>query len=257
MSMSRRIFLGSAAVVGAAAAVPVRARRERSAIFPRQPEELVRQVVGASHANLAVVTELVGSAPELAKASWDWGFGDWESALGAASHTGRREIALFLIEHGARPNLFTHAMLGHLEVVQATIEAQPGVQRIPGPHGISLLSHAKHGREPAAAVVAYLEALGDADPTQGGLEVTEVQMAPVVGSYRTDDGVDFTIERWKDRIAFKTEDGPSRPLFRIEGNEYHPTGAPGARLAFVIDGDRATSIVFSGSASGVGATRTG
>jgi len=65
------------------------------------------------------------------KAVWDWGFGDWESALGAASHVGNREIAEYLIAHGARPSLFSATMLGHLDVVKAFIAAQPGVTENP------------------------------------------------------------------------------------------------------------------------------
>jgi hypothetical protein len=44
------------------------------------------------------------------RAAWDWGFGDWEDALGACSHTGNREIAGYLIER-ARPTIFSAAML--------------------------------------------------------------------------------------------------------------------------------------------------
>ena len=56
-----------------------------------------------AHGNVRRVRELVEDRPSLAKASWDWGFGDWEDALGAASHMGNREIAEYLIGHGARP----------------------------------------------------------------------------------------------------------------------------------------------------------
>ena len=108
------------------------ARRPRAAEVAgrpgfRQHQERVRSVVGASHSNLERVRELVLEQPALAKANWDWGFGDWESALGAASHTGRREIAEFLIAHGARPNLFSAAMLGEVDVVRAHVRnlAQP------------------------------------------------------------------------------------------------------------------------------------
>ena len=75
--------------------------------FPRQSPKLVQETVGASHARLERVRELVTAYPELAKSSWDWGFGDWEAPIDAASHTGQREIALFLMEHGARPTVFT------------------------------------------------------------------------------------------------------------------------------------------------------
>lgn len=69
---------------------------------------------------------MLAEHPALAKCSWDWGYGDWESALGAAAHTGRREIALTLIEHGARVDLFAAAMLGMTDVVRAIVAAQPG-----------------------------------------------------------------------------------------------------------------------------------
>ncbi len=111
--------------------------------FPSQPPELVREMVLVAHFNLVRVRELVEARPSLAKASWDWGFGDWESALGAASHVGNKPIAEYLISKGARPSLFSATMLGHLEVVKAFITAQPGVQRIRGPHSISLLAHAR------------------------------------------------------------------------------------------------------------------
>ena len=35
--------------------------------------------------------------PALARASWDWGYGDWETPIDAASHVGNRAIAEFLI----------------------------------------------------------------------------------------------------------------------------------------------------------------
>ena len=101
-----------------------------------------------------------------AKAAWDGGFGDWESARGAASHMGRRDITEVLIEHGARPNLFTFAMLGQVDVVRAICRANPGIQRLHGPHGITLRSHARNGGAQAASVVEYLEELGGADVGQ-------------------------------------------------------------------------------------------
>jgi hypothetical protein len=54
-------------------------------------------------------------------------------------------------------------MLGHLEVVKAFVAAQPGVQRIRGPHSISLLAHAKAGGQAGRTVFDFLQSLGDAD----------------------------------------------------------------------------------------------
>ena len=83
-------------------------------------------MVGVSHGNVARVKELVGRQPALAKVSFDWGFGDWESCIDAASHVGNRDIAEFLIANGARPTIFTAAMLGQLDVVKALDRRRAG-----------------------------------------------------------------------------------------------------------------------------------
>src|SRR4029077_6872847 len=85
--------------------------------FPGQDPQLVKEMVGVAHGNIARVRELVSRQQTLAKANWDWGFGDWESALDAASHVGNREIAEFLLANGARPTIFCAAMLGQLDTV--------------------------------------------------------------------------------------------------------------------------------------------
>src|SRR6185436_9925915 len=96
--------------------------------FPSQPMDLVKEMVTVAHGNVKRVQELVKAHPALAKASWDWGFGDWETALGAASHVGNREIAELLIANGAPPTIFSAVMLGQLDVVRIMIAATPGVQ---------------------------------------------------------------------------------------------------------------------------------
>ena len=103
--------------------------------FPRQDPSIAREIVGASHNNLGRVKELVSARPALARASWDWGYGDWETALGAASHVGNKEIAAVLLAAGAHPTIFSGAMLGQLEAVKAFVTASPGIQRTRGPHG--------------------------------------------------------------------------------------------------------------------------
>src|SRR5215831_3122678 len=133
--------------------------------FPAHPPELVREMVLVSHFDLKRVKEIVEARPSLARAAWDWGFGDWEDALGAASHTGNRLIAEYLIGKGARPSLFSATMLGQLDVVKAFIAAQPGTHRIRGPHSISLIAHARVGGAAARPVVELLQVLEDADET--------------------------------------------------------------------------------------------
>jgi hypothetical protein len=118
--------------------------------------ELVREMVGNAHGNLARVRELLAEEPRLANAAWDWGGGDWETALGAAAHTGQRQIAAELLAQGARLDIFAAAMLGELEIVQAMLRAFPELREAKGPHGIPLVVHAQAGGEPAAAVLRLL-----------------------------------------------------------------------------------------------------
>ena len=150
MSITRRSFLATTSIL----VTPAVARADTiRADYPSQEPELVQEMVVVSHGNVARVKELVARQPTLAKAAWDWGFGDWEDAVGAASHVGNREIAELLLASGARPTMFSAAMLGQLDVVKAFVAASPGAQRIRGPHGITLLSHAKAGGAAAAEVV--------------------------------------------------------------------------------------------------------
>ena len=119
--------------------------------------ELVQEFVGNAHGNLGRVRELLRAQPALVNAAWDWGGGDWETALGAAAHMGRRDIAAELLAHGARLDLFAAAMLGEVEIVRAILGAFPELRRASGPHGIPLLAHAQAGGEEAAAVVRLLQ----------------------------------------------------------------------------------------------------
>ena len=114
---------------------------------PRLDSALVQEFVAKSHGDLDRVRALIQSEPALVNAAWDWGGGDWETGLGAAAHVGRRDIALFLLDHGARLDVFAAAMLGYLDVVQAAVAARPDVVSVAGPHGIPLIAHAKAGGE--------------------------------------------------------------------------------------------------------------
>jgi hypothetical protein len=126
---------------------------------PALPADMAQEFVAKAHGDLARVQELLTTEPALINAAWDWGGGDWETALGAASHMGRRDIAEFLLAHGARIDLFAAAMLGQLDIVRATIKAFPAAKDVKGPHGIPLIAHAQKGGAQAEAVVAYLQGL--------------------------------------------------------------------------------------------------
>src|SRR3954470_14366014 len=186
MSISRRGFLGVVPAVGflgSSQASEVPRTGTSNPRFPAHDDESVKDVVGASHGNIARVKELVTARPALARASWDWGFGDWEAAIDAASHVGNRPIAEYLIANGARPTIYTAAMLGQLALVRGWVEAMPGVQRNRGPHGITLLAHARAGGSAAADALKYLEGLGDADPRYTDVPIVETDPAVLAGEY--------------------------------------------------------------------------
>lgn len=235
ISFSRRKLLYSAGLAlpwqkSSTAATLSRAELDT---FPQQPAALVREMVSVSHGNLKRVKELVTAHPALSKAAIDWGFGDWESALGAASHTGNREIAELLLANGARPSLFSATMLGQLDVVKAFLAAQPGAQRIPGPHGISLLAHAKNGGLRAAAVFSYLEALGDAG-SPATAPLTEEEAAALAGTYTFGEGPTevITIAASKAQISFTRAGAVTRGLVHVGEHKFHPVGAEAVRVSF-------------------------
>jgi hypothetical protein len=123
-------------------------------------KDLVRQFVTAGHNDFEKVKQLLQLQPGLLNASWDWGGGDFETALEAAGHMGRKDIAEYLLENGARMNIFCAAMLGRLDIVKTTLVAFPNLKTSKGPHGLQLLHHASKGGEGAMSVLSYLTSIG-------------------------------------------------------------------------------------------------
>ena len=222
-------------------------------VFPAQDPALVREAVGVSHRDLKRVQELVERQPALARASIDWGFGDWEACLDAASHVGNRPIAEFLLANGARPTIFSAAMLGQLDVVKAFIAARPGVQRTLGPHGLTLMWHARQGKQDAAAVVDYLAAVGDADvaPVTSPLDTADRDILPGKYVYGPGPRDYFTVEvrrdmQGRDQLTIERAGAPSRQnLFHAGELVFFPTGVPSAKIAFARTGAKVTQLTVA------------
>jgi hypothetical protein len=162
-SVSRKTFLlrGSLATFAALAAPRLLAQIPTPATSPLIPDrgpqlakEKVEAFVRAGHSDLAKVKEMLAAQPSIVNATWDWGSGDYETALGGASHMGRRDIAEVLLAAGARLDLFAAAALGKLYIVQAAAAVFDDILKVPGPHGISLLAHAQKGG--STEVVAFI-----------------------------------------------------------------------------------------------------
>lgn len=225
--------------------------------YPGINDTIASSVVGASHGNFDKVKELVNQRPELAGAAWDWGFGDWETALGAASHVGRRDIAEFLMSHGARPDIFTFAMMGMLKSVQEIIETIPGIQSHRGPHGITLMQHAKgrlgdknisaEDHANVSKVVSYLESVGNADIRTKSLEITDEEKQKYLGEYRfgTGEGEIFVVDMNSRKLLQLGRKGSGgRVLNRIDDHSFTPAGAPSVKIIFKVKDDKALSVTI-------------
>ena len=223
-----------------------------SDVFPSQDPALAREIVGVSHRDLKRVQELVQRQPALARASTDWGFGDWETCIDAASHVGNKPIADFLLTNGARPTIFSAAMMGQLDVVKAFVAARPGVQKTPGPHGLTLMWHARQGGADAAAVVQYLAAVGDADVQPATVPLETPDRDAIVGKYTYGPGPrdSFTIEArrdqlGRDQLAIERAGAPRQNLFHLGNLVFFPTGVPSVKIAFAREGAKVTQLTVA------------
>ena len=171
MTLSRRDLIqggllmtaGALASTAAAAAQTAAQPSAQTSIPDRGPRldpDLVREFVIAGHGNLDRTRELLALHPTLINAAWDWGGGDWETALGGASHMGNVPIAEFLLSRGARMDVFCAAATGKIEIVRAFLADDPKVIDLKGPHGIPLLRHAQMGKQ--ERVVELLKSLAPA-----------------------------------------------------------------------------------------------
>jgi hypothetical protein len=226
-------------LIGASMETPATSAQPLPDLFPTQPPELIRELVTVAHFDLKRVQELVDARPSLARAAWDWGFGDWETPLGAASHMGNRPIAEYLIQKGARPSLFSAAMLGQLDVVKAFVAAHSHIERIEGPHSISLLAHAKAGGETARPVFEYLQTLGDAGATPVA-PLSDAEIASIVGNYTYgltgNQQIDVTADHGQlTHLTWTRKGTMGRMLFHLGNRVFYPGGASAVRIHFEDD----------------------
>jgi hypothetical protein len=263
--INRRQFVAIVPGIGLACALPGLAEAAQGEAadavwpgFPRQRPEQVREMVGVCHRDVDRVRALLDEHPALVNATWDWGFGDWETALGAAAHTGRRNIAELLLERGARLDIFAAAMLGQTETVKAMIAAAPGIQRNPGPHGIPLLAHAEAGGEAARPTFAYLESLGDPDTRPKTEPLTAEQKQAYLGRFASpalrEGAVEIGINRNGDlTIAIN---GQSPNVLRYAGDQtFFPSGAPAVRIRFTEAGSGMNALAIVDHALVLSASR--
>ncbi len=104
--------------------------------------EQIREFVIAGHGNLTKVQAMLADEPALLNAAQEWRPGDTETAVQGASHVGNRAITEYLLAQGAPQAIYTAAMLGNRQEVEAILATDPAAIDTRGAHGIPLLAHA-------------------------------------------------------------------------------------------------------------------
>ncbi|MEM9981561.1 MAG: hypothetical protein AAF734_03625 [Bacteroidota bacterium] len=145
--MHRKKFLKSTLSTLALASVSPQSLLAKAPVAPDPLDPmLVKEFVIAGHGKLDQVKEMLQTHPTLLYARYDWGKGDFEEAIEGAGHLGNKEIAHYLIEQGARVNVFVLTMLGKTDLVKGLLEAYPTLLQARGAHGFTLLHHARVGK---------------------------------------------------------------------------------------------------------------
>jgi hypothetical protein len=130
---------------------------------PQINRQLAQDFIIYAHSDLEMTKKLLEREPGLINASIDWGAGDWETALGGASHMGRHEIVEFLLSRGARIDLFCAAMQGQTDAVRSFLTLQPSLIDAKGPHGFGLHFHAQVGGEKSKETLDYLQSVKEVE----------------------------------------------------------------------------------------------
>jgi hypothetical protein len=126
---------------------------------PQISRLMIQDFVIYAHYDLKMAQTLLDREPMLINSYMDWGAGDWESGLGGASHMGRHDIVGFLLERGARIDIFCATMMGQLDAVKQFLTLQPKLIDSRGPHGFTLHFHAQLAGKDADRMVEYLQSI--------------------------------------------------------------------------------------------------
>jgi len=135
--------------------------------------------------------------------------------------------------------------MGQLDAVKAFVAARPGIHKTLGPHGITLMSHAKAGGPDALPVVQDLAALGDADTPLPTQPLAAADRDALVGKYVYGPGPRdfFTIDVQRDRLGIDSPKSPARRFLMHTGSlMFFPTGVPTAKIAFARENGKVTQL---------------
>lgn len=165
--MKRKKFLTDAAtIVPGLIFFPKLINAQQAQLQAPEPykTDLVKEFVvaghGAKEGDLAKVQSMIADYPNIIFSKYDWGNGDFEAGIEGAGHLGNKELAEYLINAGSRVSLFVLCMLGKTGLVKPVLEQYPKQIFAKGPHGFTMLHHAKMGGHEGEELYAYLQEKG-------------------------------------------------------------------------------------------------
>lgn len=120
--------------------------------------ELILEFVLAAHKSFDETKKILEKHPLLLNCTSQFKKGDFETAVGGASHMGRRDIVDYLVGKGARLDIFNYAFLGYDDFIKKIVTDYPHLLNSYGPHGFTLLHHAQVGKR--TELVEWLQSKG-------------------------------------------------------------------------------------------------
>lgn len=157
-NMNRKEFIRNGAFAGGSLfLLSGFASKGNSTLF--SPEE-IDEFVGAAHSDLKETKRIIEAKPLILNCTSQIAKGDFETAIGGASHMGRKDITDLLVSLGPRMDIFNFTFLGFTDFVKELILKYPHLLHSYGPHGFTLLHHAKVGGHTAFAEWLQEQGLG-------------------------------------------------------------------------------------------------
>jgi hypothetical protein len=113
--------------------------------------------------------------------------------------------------------------------------------------------HARQGGPDAAAVVQYLDAVGDADVSPVTSPLAAADRDAIAGTYTYGAGARDTLTidvrrdmRGRDQVTLERTGAPGRQnLHHVGDLVFYPAGVPSTKIAFARDGARVTQLTVA------------
>ncbi len=141
--------------------------------------------------------------------------------------------------------------------VRSMLAAMPSLASVRGPHGLTLMHHARAGGEIAQGVVDLLAGVPESDVPYATVPNTDT--AAYIGSYRFGPGADEVAEvslEGKDAaLLIRRKGGFARSLFHLGEHRFHSVGAPDTSVVFIVESGRGTRLSINTPAPLIEAAR--